>query len=296
MVLERLLELVQLVAVGEPFDRLDRWRRRPGRRASCSSSRACRRRSPSRRRSCPVSQPMWLPVRSRSSRMKWIRSLRASTSRSYVVPLTVTEIDAGRRDRCSHAQLLAFGAWSTARTASTSARWVRYSLGRVDVGRRIEVGAAHSRAHGVGVGRGRLQHDGHASTQPSAIRDAAVRRMRRRVDDAGSLDAERDGGEAVGAPGGTRDLRQQLARRRRRSCRRRGRSRPRAPCARRPRRRSSSRRRARRAAAAGGSSGRSCRCCRRSCRGSAPGRRRSARTPRRGSAAPAPRSSSTSSV
>ena len=30
----------------------------------------------------PVSQPMWLPVRSRSSRMKWISSLRASTSRS----------------------------------------------------------------------------------------------------------------------------------------------------------------------------------------------------------------------
>ena len=30
----------------------------------------------------PVSQPMWLPVRSRSSRMKWIRSFRASTSRS----------------------------------------------------------------------------------------------------------------------------------------------------------------------------------------------------------------------
>ena len=41
----------------------------------------------------PVSQPMWLPVRSRSSRMKWMRSLRASTSRSYVVPLIVTLID-----------------------------------------------------------------------------------------------------------------------------------------------------------------------------------------------------------
>ena len=40
----------------------------------------------------PVSQPMWLPVRSRSSRMKWISSLRASTSRSYSVPLIVTVI------------------------------------------------------------------------------------------------------------------------------------------------------------------------------------------------------------
>ena len=38
----------------------------------------------------PVSQPMWLPVRSRSSRTKWMSSFRASTSRSYSTPLTVT--------------------------------------------------------------------------------------------------------------------------------------------------------------------------------------------------------------
>jgi hypothetical protein len=38
----------------------------------------------------PVSQPMWLPVRPRSSRMKWISSRRASTSRSYSTALTST--------------------------------------------------------------------------------------------------------------------------------------------------------------------------------------------------------------
>ena len=63
-----------------------------------------------------------------------------------------------------------------------------------------------------------------------------------------------------------------------------------SPCDRRPRRGSSSRRRARPAAAADGWSGRWCRCCRRSCRGFAPARRRSARRPRRGSAGRAPRS------
>jgi hypothetical protein len=40
----------------------------------------------------PVSQPMCEPVRSRSSRRKWIRRRRASTSRSYDSPLTVTVI------------------------------------------------------------------------------------------------------------------------------------------------------------------------------------------------------------
>ena len=42
------------------------------------SERAIREQAPQ----LPVSQPMWLPVRSRSSRKKWIRSLRGSTSRS----------------------------------------------------------------------------------------------------------------------------------------------------------------------------------------------------------------------
>ena len=39
-----------------------------------------------------VSQPQCDPVRPRSSRMKWMSSLRASTSRSYSVPLIVTVI------------------------------------------------------------------------------------------------------------------------------------------------------------------------------------------------------------
>ena len=47
----------------------------------------------------PVSQPMCVPVRSRSSRMKCTSSRRASTSRSYVVPLIST------RDRPAVARL-----------------------------------------------------------------------------------------------------------------------------------------------------------------------------------------------
>ncbi len=40
----------------------------------------------------PVSQPMCVPVRSRSSRRKWTSRRRASTSRSWRSPLTSTEI------------------------------------------------------------------------------------------------------------------------------------------------------------------------------------------------------------
>ncbi len=39
-----------------------------------------------------VSQPQWLPVSSSSSRMKWMSSIRGSTSRVYSVPLTVMVI------------------------------------------------------------------------------------------------------------------------------------------------------------------------------------------------------------
>ena len=39
-----------------------------------------------------VSQPQWLPVSSSSSRMKWMSSIRGSTSRVYSVPLTVIVI------------------------------------------------------------------------------------------------------------------------------------------------------------------------------------------------------------
>src|SRR3954469_2162423 len=40
----------------------------------------------------PVSQPIWVPVRSRSSRRKCTSSSDAGTSRSYVIPLISTEI------------------------------------------------------------------------------------------------------------------------------------------------------------------------------------------------------------
>ena len=39
-----------------------------------------------------VSQPTWVPVRPRSSRRKWTRRRRGSTSASWASPLTVTEM------------------------------------------------------------------------------------------------------------------------------------------------------------------------------------------------------------
>ena len=68
----------------------------------------------------PVSQPMWLPVWSRSSRMKWIRSRRASTSRSKVSPFSETVM----RRLVSSERHQRLPAWTIARAATTSAtRW-----------------------------------------------------------------------------------------------------------------------------------------------------------------------------
>ena len=39
---------------------------------------------------CVVSQPMWVPVSASSSRIRWTRSSRESTSRECASPLTVT--------------------------------------------------------------------------------------------------------------------------------------------------------------------------------------------------------------
>ena len=131
----------------------------------------------------------------------------------------------------------------------------------------------------LGRRSGSTAHDGHRVDAADRDARSACRSQRRGgVDDARAVLADRHRREAVAlAARRDRDLRQQLARpdgghvdaeeellRRHRR-------------ARRPRRRSSSSRRARRAAAASGSSGRSSRRCRRSCRGCAPGRRRSAR-------------------
>ena len=78
---ERLLERVELAVLLEPFD---------GRTPAPSAWTANivhdftggRRGGRCRRRSCVVSQPMWVPVSPRSSRMKWTSSRRGSTSAS----------------------------------------------------------------------------------------------------------------------------------------------------------------------------------------------------------------------
>ncbi len=74
----------------------------------------------------PVSQPMCVPVRSRSSRRKWTSSLEAGTSRSYVVPLISIEtvrLVVGVMDTIY--PFARSAAFRTARTADTSARWRR---------------------------------------------------------------------------------------------------------------------------------------------------------------------------
>ena len=161
----------------------------------------------------PVSQPMWLPVRSRSSRMKWISSFRASTSRSYVVPLIVTAIDRTSGSFLLHV-LSSSRCWPgrlrARRAPRRDARGTRLEACTSDGGSRSA--ARDGRAHRICVGRGGLSTTGTASTQPSAIvtlpfTDAAA------LDDARALDAERDGREAVAAAGRDRDPGQQLARR-----------------------------------------------------------------------------------
>src|SRR5919204_144165 len=77
----------------------------------------------------PVSQPTWEPVRSRSSRIRWISRRRGSTSRSYLVPLTSTVIllvPAAARNAPTQPPALS-AAWVAARTATTSARARRYA-------------------------------------------------------------------------------------------------------------------------------------------------------------------------
>ena len=161
----------------------------------------------------PVSQPMWLPVRSRSSRMKWISSLRASTSRSYVVPLTVTAIvcEVETVSASTWCQLLFFAAWATARTASTCGEVRAVLARRVHVGgrgrgsrrRRQRRTAASSSESGSST-------TGTASTQPSAILrlpliDAAALTMH--VPSTPSVTAAKPSAR----PAGIRDLRQELA-------------------------------------------------------------------------------------
>ena len=153
----------------------------------------------------PVSQPMWLPVRSRSSRRKWMSSLRASTSRSYVVA-----VDGDRDVSIDAAPLSSSCAWR-ARTASTSARCVRYSLeawtsdGGIEV-RRARTASAHAVRR---VGRRR---------RPARRRRSRARRARVPLTRAAAFAMHVPSAPSVTAAkpsllaGRDRDPRQQLAR------------------------------------------------------------------------------------
>ncbi len=66
-----------------------------------------------------VSQPQWLPVSSSSSRMKWMSSMRGSTSRVYSVPFTVIVIS--HRQAARHPARAA--ARRRARVVSSPVRW-----------------------------------------------------------------------------------------------------------------------------------------------------------------------------
>ncbi len=171
-----------------------------------------------------------------------------------------------------------------------AARCVRYSLDACTSEGGVEARGGDGSAHGCPrPSDSGSSTTGTASTQPSAILrlpliDAAALTMH--VPSTPSVTAAKPSAR----PAGIADLRQQLAGADRGHVDAEEEVLRRRPCDRRPRRGSSSRRRARPAAAAGGWSGRWCRRCRRSCRGFAPARRRSARRPRRGSAGRAPRS------
>ena len=103
--------------------------------------------------------------------MKWMSSLRASTSRSYSTPLTVTvtALDDATRRHSAPLRRLAGGAHGE------HLREMRAVLARrVDVGGRIEAGAAHRFAHGVLVGRAGCDDDRHRVD--AAERDAHASR------------------------------------------------------------------------------------------------------------------------
>ena len=148
----------------------------------------------------PVSQPMWLPVRSRSSRRKWMRSLRGSTSRSYS-----RAVDG---DRDVHQRFSA--ACRAARVGEHLGEMRAVLARRVDVGRRIDARAAHG-ARARPSGESAVDDDRHRVDAAERDAQRAVH-ARGGVRDARAVDAERDRGEAVVLAGGDRDPRQQLAR------------------------------------------------------------------------------------
>ena len=116
----------------------------------------------------PVSQPMWLPVRSRSSRTKWIRSRRASTSRSYCCPLTSTVIVL--REVASTSSFLRPARQRAGRGSRPDVAGSRLRRARptADRGRRPGLPRAQRRARPIRA----LTRTGVASTHPIARRGA----------------------------------------------------------------------------------------------------------------------------
>ena len=155
----------------------------------------------------PVSQPMCVPVRSRSSRRRWTSSRLTSTSRSYTLAVD-RDRDALTADGLDHA------AASTARTATVSERCLRYSADAwtSDGGSRSAPRTASRTAPSSGA---ELRTTGVAATHPSPILARPSATTGGCVDDAGAVAADRDRSEAVtcAVGGRNRDLRQQLARR-----------------------------------------------------------------------------------
>ena len=156
--------------------------------------------------------------------MKWIRSFRASTSRSYVVPLIVTVIVRdSRRAVLPRASAPLRGLVDGANGEHLGE--VRAVLARgVDVGRRLEVrGARRPRAR-------RRRRPSRARARPAPRRRSRARSVTLPFTDAAALTMHVPSTPSVTAakpsprPAGTRDLASAARRCRPPSCRRRGRS------------------------------------------------------------------------
>src|SRR2546430_10387279 len=78
------------------------------------------------------------------------------------------------------------------------------------VPRRVEVRVVHYLAHGGVLRRVRRQEDGHGIDAADGESWSAIVERRSDVDDAGSILADRNGGESVALTWRHRDLRQQL--------------------------------------------------------------------------------------
>ena len=170
----------------------------------------------------PVSQPMCVPVRSRSSRMKWT-SRRRAVDLALVAssPLTSTAIVLLVDRLVARHPLALSAACRTARTATPrrggggSRREAWTSAGGSSVAPRPATAARTPPRRVAPASAARSRSRAPASRRRSRARSAAPPADRRgRVDDAGAVRAERDrrASRRRRRPArGTRDLRQQLA-------------------------------------------------------------------------------------